>query len=512
VLEVAGFSVMLTAARVCMGFGAACLVGAFATELFTGDAGSLLGVIDAFGDLTRRGLLVDPVWRWLLWALGASGLVALGVSGISAWLDRPRARGRSLQAPAADQRNRAQWIAEVGRRITRELEGSAPSVVRAFEAVVRGALEVGASDIHFSPTPETLRITYRALGVLYEAASLDLRWSQPFSTRIKVLSGLETHVRQRPQDGRLNMQLDGVTVEARVSSLPTEVGERLVLRIVRGTREVPELASLGLSEQTQRGLMEALARPQGLVFVTGPVGSGKTTTLYSALKHVVDTRGRLTSVVTLEDPIELELPFATQTQMHARAGRTFAGTLRSVLRQDPNVLMIGEIRDKETAQIATQAGLTGHLILTTVHADGAAGPFSRLIEMQVEPFIVASATIACISQRLVRTLCPLCSREEEPDAGLLQRFTALGAPVPNGSYHVSVGCEACAGEGFSGRAPISEILIMRPELRQAVIDCKPTSELLDAARQFGLTPLLSDGLERAVRGQTSLAEVLRVTG
>lgn len=503
---------MLALARVCVGFGAACLVGGLATELFTGDASNLLGVVDAFGELTRRGLVEDPIWRWGLWALGASALVALSIGGVTAWLDRPRRRGRSLQAPAGDQRNRAQQIAEIGRRILRDLDGSEPSVVRAFETIVRGALQVGASDIHFSPTPETLRITYRVMGVLHEAASLDLRWSQPFSTRIKVLSGLETHVRQRPQDGRLTMQLDGVTLEARVSSLPTEVGERLVLRIVRGTREVPELASLGLSEQTQQGLMDALARPQGLVFVTGPVGSGKTTTLYSALKHVVDTRGRLTSVVTLEDPIELELPFATQTQMHSRAGRTFAGTLRSVLRQDPNVLMIGEIRDRETAEIATQAGLTGHLILTTVHADGAAGPFSRLIEMKVEPFIVASATIACLSQRLVRTLCPLCSREEDPDSAMLQRYAALGTPVPAGRYHVPVGCEACAGEGFAGRAPISELLIMRPELRQAVIDCKPTSELLDAARQFGLTPLLSDGLERAVRGQTSLAEVLRVTG
>ncbi len=503
---------MLAVARVFVGFGAACLVGAFATELFAGEASDLLGVVDAFGELTRRGLIEHAPWRWALWTLGASALVALSAGSVIAWLDRPRRRAGSLQAPAGDQRNRAQRIAEVGRRILRDLDGGEASVVRAFETIVRGALEVQASDIHFSPTPETLRITYRVMGVLHEAAALDLRWAQPFSTRIKVLSGLETHVRQRPQDGRLTMHLDGVTVEARVSSLPTEVGERMVLRIVRGTREVPELASLGLSEQTQQGLMEALARPQGLLFVTGPVGSGKTTTLYSALKHVVDTRGRLTSVVTLEDPIELELPFATQTQMHQRAGRTFAGTLRSVLRQDPNVLMIGEIRDRETAEIATQAGLTGHLILTTVHADGAAGPFSRLIEMQVEPFLVASATIACLSQRLVRTLCPLCSREEEPDAVMAQRYAALGAPLPSARYHVPVGCDACAGEGFAGRAPISELLIMRPELRQAVIDCKPTSELLEAARQHGLTPLLNDGLERAVRGQTSLAEVLRVTG
>lgn len=503
---------MPVVARVLAGFGLACLAAAFGTVAWTGRAGEIATLLDTFTELARRGLFLEAGWRWACWLLGGSVLVALSLGGVTLWLDRPRRQAGSLRAPAGNQRNRAEWIAEIGQRILRDLSGSEPSVVVAFEDIVRGALELGASDIHFSPTSETLRITYRVGGVLYEAASLDVRWCQPFSTRIKVLSGLETHVRQRPQDGRLTMQLEGVTVEARVSSLPTEVGERLVLRIVRGTRGVPDLAALGLSAQTHSGLVEVLARPQGLIFVTGPVGSGKTTTLYSALKHVVDTRGRLTSVVTLEDPIELELPFATQTQMHSRAGRNFAGTLRSVLRQDPNVLMIGEIRDRETAEIATQAGLTGHLILTTLHADGAAGPFSRLAEMQIEPFLVASATVGCLSQRLVRTLCAVCAREEEPVPAVRERYAALGAPLPEARYCVPVGCDVCAGEGFEGRAPISELLIMRPELRQAVIDCKPTSELFEAARRYGLTPLLQDGLARAVQGQTSLSEVLRVTG
>jgi len=502
---------MTAVARACIGFGAACFCAAFATVLLTSRVGFAEGAAE-FWELAQRGLVAERGWRWTCWALGGSLSLALALGGVGRWLERPGGIGRSIHAPPRDHRNRVQWIAEVGRRITRNLSESEPSVVIAFEEIVRGALEVGASDIHFSPTPETFRVTYRVVGTLYEAVALDRRWAQPFATRIKVLSGLETHVRQRSQDGRLTMQIDGVTVEARVSSLPTEGGERLVLRIVRGTREVPDLAHLGLSEQTRQGLSEILARPQGLLFVTGPVGSGKTTTLYSALKHVVDTRGRLASVVTLEDPIELELPFATQTQMHSRAGRNFASTLRSVLRQDPNVLMIGEIRDQETADIATQAGLTGHLILTTLHADGAAGPFSRLIEMKVEPFLVASATIGCLSQRLVRTLCPVCSRLEDPEPELARRCESLGFPLPDGKYRVSVGCEACAGEGYAGRTPLSELLIMRPELRQAIIDCRPTSEIFEAARQYGLTPLLEDGLTRAARGQTSLAEVLRVTG
>jgi general secretion pathway protein E len=183
-----------------------------------------------------------------------------------------------------------------------------------------------------------------------------------------------------------------------------------------------------------------------------------------------------------------------------------------VLRQDPNVLMIGEIRDHETADIATQAGLTGHLILTTLHADSAAGPFARMIDMRVEPFVVASATIGCLSQRLVRTLCAACKEEEALDPLISERYDAMGFPVPEGLYYAPVGCQHCDGEGFRGRAPISELLIMRPELRHAIIERRPTSEILEAAREYGLTPLISDGLARACRGETSLAEVLRVTG
>jgi general secretion pathway protein E len=247
--------------------------------------------------------------------------------------------------------------------------------------------------------------------------------------------------------------------------------------------------------------------------VTGPVGSGKTTTLYSALKHLADTRGKTTTVVTLEDPIELELPFATQTQIHTRAGRSFASILRSVLRQDPNVLMIGEIRDQETADIATQAGLTGHLILTTLHADSAAGPFTRLIDMDVEPFVVASATVGCLSQRLVRTLCTACRKREDPDPVIVQRFAALGESVPSdGRYYVPVGCEYCENDGFAARTPISELLRMRPELREAIIQCRPTSEIYQVARDHGMVPLVADGLARAVTGETSLSEVLRVAG
>lgn len=494
-----------------MGFGVSCFGAALLTLIFSGQARGAREVYLAFRELVVGQVLAAREWRLVGWAAAGSLGVAFCSWAVGAWLAR-RSGDRQAAFSSYGDTNVAQLTAEVRRRVNASLSALEPSVVTAFDEIVRGAVSAGASDVHLSPTPDGLRVTYRIVGALHEVAALDLRWAQPFAIRVKVLAGMETHVRKQSQDGRLVMLLDGVSIEARVSTLPTEVGERVALRIIRGSRGVPELPSLGFSEQTQQGLSEVLARPQGMLFVTGPVGSGKTTTLYSALKHVVDSRGKMTSVVTLEDPIELELPFATQTQIHSRAGRTFANTLRSVLRQDPNVLMIGEIRDHETADIATQAGLTGHLILTTLHADSAAGPFARLIDMDIEPFVVASATIGCLSQRLVRTLCTACRKPQEPDPALVQRYQALGAVIPAGRYYVPVGCEYCEGVGFTGRAPISELLVMRPEVRQAIIACKPTSEIFDTARQHGLTPLIADGLARATRGETSLLEILRVTG
>jgi general secretion pathway protein E len=230
------------------------------------------------------------------------------------------------------------------------------------------------------------------------------------------------------------------------------------------------------------------------------------------MAYIAGTRGSTTSLVTLEDPIELELPFATQTQMHPKAGMTFAATLRSVLRQDPNVLMLGEIRDHETADIAMQAGLTGHLILTTVHGDSAAGPFARIIDMSVEPFIIASATIGCLSQRLVRTLCINCRKEAVPEPMVVERFRRHGIELPDGPYFEPTGCDFCEGLGFTGRRPIAELLVMDSEMRAAVSERRTTKELFDLAVAHGMIPLLQDGLERAKAGETSLTEALRVAG
>ncbi len=497
--------------RALLTFGACCALAALATLSYAAPADHLAG---GFSALQRElvALTAPGPWRWVLWGAAGSGALALSLSGARRWIPWDRLGGPVEFGSYEGKAQAAALAKEVAARVSRLLEHREGDVVRAFEEVVRGAVCLEASDVHLSPSPQGYRITYRVSGALHSVAELEPRWAQPFATRIKVLASLEIHTRRKSQDGRLVMSLDGSTVEARVSTLPTESGERVVLRLVRGSVKVADLASLGLSEPALAGLVDILAKPQGILFVTGPVGSGKTTTLYSALKYVAEARGKTTSVVTLEDPIEIELPFATQTQMHARAGRTFASTLRSVLRQDPNVLMVGEIRDRETAEIATQAGLTGHLILTTLHADSAAGPFARLIDMNIEPFAVASATVGSLSQRLVRLLCGACKRPAPVDEDAAARLRALGIPTLTGHYFEPAGCLACDGEGFVGRRPVTELLIMTPELRQAVSASRPTDEIAAVARQQGMKSLLSEGLAMAARGETSLAEVLRVAG
>lgn len=449
-------------------------------------------------------------WRWL----GALAVVAMGaalVLGVGELLLGVRRPVRGPEFAQLDEHSIREAVTEVRRRV-QQCVGKTVHVVELFNELVRGAVSVSASDIHISPTPEALKLTYRVHGTLYQVASVPLDVAAPLTTRVKVLARLDTYVRGSPQDGRLVQNLDGGVIEARVSTLPTEMGERIVLRLVRGGRQVPDLESLMLGPDVSERLENVLSRPQGLLFVTGPVGSGKTTTLCASMKHIARTRGTTTTLVTLEDPIELELPFATQTQMHPKAGMTFASTLRSVLRQDPNVLMLGEIRDRETADIAMQAGLTGHLILTTVHGQSAAGVFARLVDMNVESFILASATVGCLSQRLVRTLCTACRREAAPGALVVDRFTQHGIVLPPGPYYEPVGCDFCEGQGYSGRLPIAELLVMNEPLRKVVNARETSAEIHAVAVAEGMTPLLRDGLNRAVAGETSLAEVLRVAG
>lgn len=448
--------------------------------------------------------------RVLLLGTAALGGLALLLSLISLWKPRtPAPDLRSLEELSTTGLQEA--LREVRYRTEEALRAPSLDISLALDEILQGALRVHASDLHLSPSASQVTVTYRVHGSLYEVAQLDSELGQRLAIRIKVLARMNTYSRE-PQDGRLRYQVGEIPLEARVSSLPADAGERLVLRLVRGTRKVPELAQLGFSTEVEEGLRAILAKPQGMLFVSGPVGSGKTTTLYSALAHISTSRGSVTSLVTLEDPIELELPFATQTQINARMGMSFAQTLRSVLRQDPNVLMLGEIRDRETAEIATQAGLTGHLILTTIHVESAAGTFARLIEMDVEPFIVASATVGCVSQRLIRVLCTHCRRAVPPDPLLIQRFQKLGVQLPEHDFYEPQGCEFCEEQGYTGRQPVAELLVLTPALRQAIHERRPTEHIQALAVAEGMLPLREAALRQALEGVTSLSEVLRISG
>jgi general secretion pathway protein E len=460
---------------------------------------------------TYRAAFETGYWQWVPTAALASLLLGLGLTGVR-HLTRTRQSFSHLHHGELDVENLQKVMLQVRKRLENCLVPTRPDIVSAVEELIRGAMTVRASDIHFSPLSAGLQVTYRVHGTLHEVTTVNHDLSGQVVNRIKVMSRLDLHVRSTPQDGRLVAQIGNSTVEARVSTLPTEGGERVVLRLVRGGRGVPQLESLGFSELVTQNMQQLLARPQGLIFVTGPVGSGKTTTLYAVLDHIARTRGTTTSLVTLEDPIELELPFATQTQMNAKTGMTFASVLRSVLRQDPNVLMLGEIRDPETADIAMQAALTGHLILTTVHADGAAGPFARLIDMKIEPFLLASGTIGSLSQRLVRTLCTACRTPAAPEPIHQERFRQFGVTLPDCTFYEPKGCELCEMQGFVGRAPISELLVMTAPLREAVHQSLPTESIREAAEGQGMVPLLLDGLRLAKAGETSLTEILRVAG
>lgn len=458
---------------------------------------------DAFG---------AAAWEWTGWGL----LTLTGAAVILSLVDRfwgrsaPQRR-RTFDFAGLAEGNVREAMLEVQARIGQCLEGRDPDMVVAFDELVRGALRVEASDIHLTPQAGDLVATYRIHGSLFDVCLFPGTAGQKLTTRVKVLAHLDPYAR-RPQDGRLQREVSGSQVEARVSTLPADGGQRVVLRLVRGGRMVPELGALGFEHVVYHALEELLGKPQGLLLVTGPVGSGKTTTLYSSLQHIAQTRGRTTSLVTLEDPIELQLSCATQTQINAHIGMDFANTLRSVLRQDPNVLMLGEIRDPETAEIAAQAGLTGHLLLTTVHANTAAGAFARVTEMGVEPFVLASAAIGALSQRLVRTLCTSCRYPADPDSLILDRLRRLGIERPTGTFYEAAGCEYCEGQGFTGRTPIAELLVVSPELRHGIHQRLPTEGLHELAVARGMIPLVKSGLACAEKGVTSLNEVVRVVG
>lgn len=388
----------------------------------------------------------------------------------------------------------------------KDLVSDAP-VIRAVNRLIARAVDERASDIHIEPNDEGLAIRLRVDGMLREAGKLPLGMRAPFVSRVKVMAGLNIAERRLPQDGRLRIAVRGNEIDLRVATAPSIYGESVVMRILDRSKLALDFAALGFDVKMIEAMREAIARPHGIVLVTGPTGSGKTTTLYAALSEMNLPERKL---LTVEDPIEYRLPGIIQTQVNPAIGFTFGAALRSFLRQDPDVMMVGEIRDIETAQIAVQAALTGHMILSTLHTNTAAGAVSRLLDMGVEPFLLGSVLTSVLAQRLVRRLCPQCRVPYDPAHGapqsLLPLINAYGVTC---LYHAA-GCDKCGGSGYAGRLAILEFLRVDQNISRLILQRADTPDIVEAAQAGGMKSLAADGVLKAAEGLTTIEEVLRV--
>jgi general secretion pathway protein E len=447
------------------------------------------------------------VWMLAIGAVLLIGVVIFGYASGALSGRRPPPQIPALPPgiPANAQLIRESMVA-LGARLAARLAGD-PDIPAFVDELIGAAFQFRASDIHITPREEGTRLALRVHGVLEDLDPAPGHLHSQIVSRIKVLGRLTTYQHDRPQDGHFSWQMAGGATDVRVSILPTAHGEKVVLRLPLSGVTAPELDALGVPAPLLVRLRDVLSRPQGVLFFTGPTGAGKTTTIYAGLQHIKKTRGETTQIVTIEDPIEMDLPFLGQTQVNPTVGLTFAQGLRSILRQDPNVIMVGEIRDAETAGIAIRAGMTGHLVLTTLHAESAAGVFARLIDMNVEPFLVASASLACMSQRLVRALCPYCRETTAPTVDEARRLQQLGA---RGKWFTSRGCSRCRKTGYLGRAAVFELLVVDPAIRELIHARTPTPQIHEAATRVGLPMLLDSALEMARAGTIPLAEALRM--
>ncbi len=384
-----------------------------------------------------------------------------------------------------------------------ESEDDAP-IIRLINALLTEALREGASDLHLEPFETRSVVRFRVDGKLRDVLEPKRALHAALVSRIKVMSNLDISEKRLPQDGRITLRVAGRPVDVRVSTLPTGHGERAVLRLLDKSAGRLNLSKLGMADDTLGRMQSLIAEPHGIVLVTGPTGSGKTTTLYAALASM---DAQTSNIMTVEDPIEYDLDGVGQTQVNPRIDMTFARALRAILRQDPDVIMIGEIRDLETAQIAVQASLTGHLVLATLHTNDSVSAITRLVDMGVEPFLLASSLLGVLAQRLFRTLCPHCKVLQQPDAAECASFGLEESQ----SLYKAVGCDECNYTGYKGRFGIHELLVIDESLRGFIHDGAPEMKMRDYAVQNGMRSLRQDGVLRALEGRTSLDEVVRVT-
>jgi type II secretory ATPase GspE/PulE/Tfp pilus assembly ATPase PilB-like protein len=378
-------------------------------------------------------------------------------------------------------------------------------VVRLVGSLLVDAVKRGASDIHFEPEHAFLRIRYRIDGVLEQVRSLHKSYWPGIAVRLKVISGMNIAENRAPQDGRLSLTLHGRPIDFRVSSQPTIHGENIVLRVLDREKSIIPLAQMNLPPETHASLQRMMARPEGILIITGPTGSGKTTTLYSLLTHLND---ETVNIMTLEDPVEYPVTLMRQTSVNETLKLDFANGIRSIMRQDPDIILVGEIRDRDTAEMAFRAAMTGHQVFTTLHTNSALGAFPRLLDIGIVPDIMAGNIIGVVAQRLVRVLCPHCRAAHMPteDEQTLLGWQAAGKPP----IYRAVGCPACANKGYRGRMALMELLRMDRDLDELVARRATQRDILNAALERGYRSLADDGIARVLEGYTSLAEVARV--
>jgi type IV pilus assembly protein PilB len=377
-------------------------------------------------------------------------------------------------------------------------------VIELVNRIILQGVKAEATDIHIEPEENAIRVRYRIDGILHQFASLPRKIQSAVTTRIKIMSNLNISESRIPQDGRAEFPLEGRKIDLRISTFPGIFGENIVIRILDKERAIVGLEKLGFSPRILAKYKQAISKQNGIVLVTGPTGSGKTTTLYSTLSQL---NSREKNIITLEDPVEYLLPMVRQSQINPRAGLTFASGLRAILRQDPDVILVGEIRDAETMEMAIRAALTGHLVFSTLHTNDAAGAVARLLDMGLEPFLLASSLIAVLSQRLVRVICSHCKEVDNPDEKLL---LAVGWKDRNVTLYRGKGCDRCNHTGYRGRIGIFELLMVTPRIGKLVMERKESQAIKEAAKAEGMITMIQDGLEKVERGITTLEEVFRV--
>lgn len=383
-----------------------------------------------------------------------------------------------------------------------------PPVVRLVNLILSGAAKEGASDIHLEPKETHLQVRQRVDGLLHDVMKIPKDHQEAAISRLKILSGMDIAERRRPQDGRSRLRFEGKRIDLRVSTLPTQFGEKAVIRLLDSRRAQITMEQMNLTPENLNLFQSLLSRPQGMILVTGPTGSGKSSTLYTALNWL---KAPTKNIITVEDPIEYQLEGVNQVQINTKAGITFAAGLRSILRQDPNVILVGEIRDKETAAIALEAAQTGHLLLSTVHTNDAAATVGRLLDLGVEPFLIASALAGILAQRLVRRPCPACSAPQEPSSEVIEKIGGASQLPRDVKWMAGRGCPECHQSGYRGRLAVHELLAVNGEIRDLIARRASEQAIRKAARLAGMRTLVEDGILKASQGLTTLAEVLRVS-